>query len=559
MTAFAVEVNNLTVRYPLRREPAIRNVSFRVAQGETLLILGPSGSGKSTLALALDGLIPHDIEAEVSGTIRVAGIDTLNASPGEITRRVGVVFQDPEAQFCTLTVADEVAFGLENLGIPRADMDTRIKEALATVGMSGMGGRSLRRLSGGEKQRLALAAILAMRPDILILDEPTANLDPQATADFFRVLEPLKGKRTILIIEHKLDECIRLVDRALVFSPDGALLADEEPRALFSDEAKINVLRQYGIWIPEVTEWALGLRDEGVEIHSLPMTLEEALALAESLRIGADGIRPRVERKAFRRDSLAVDIRSLSFSYPRQEKPALESAQLQVPEGSMFALLGPNGSGKSTLAAHIMAIREPPQGKVFIFGEDVSPKAGMTLARLTELVGYVFQDPEHQFVTDTVYDELAYGLRVRRWPDAEIDARVRELLEDFHLVRLSRANPFTLSQGQKRRLSVATMLAVGQRLLVLDEPTFGQDRLTTEQMIARWRRLQGQGVTILFITHDMRLVLDVADLVAVLFAGRTIYQGDAESLYGKDDLLEFANLLPPPLYTLERVLRARLL
>ncbi len=547
---FAIEVDDLTVRYHLRQDPAIRNLSFRVAQGETLLILGPSGSGKSTLALTLNGLIPHDIGAEVSGRVRVAGIDTLEAPLGAVTRKVGIVFQDPEAQFCTLTVADEVAFGLENLGIPRGEMDARIEEALAAVGLSGMKHRSIRRLSGGEKQRLALASVLAMRPEIIILDEPTANLDPQATADFFRTLAPLKGKRTLLIIEHKLDECINLVDRTLILGHGGVLLAEGEPRSIFARQAE--ELREYGIWMPQVTEWALRLGRNEIGERNLPLTVEDVVALYGEGVVTLEEIRHRSRKApAPRGDTLAVDIRSLGFSYPKGERPALDGATLQVPEGSLFALLGPNGSGKSTLAAHLISIHEPPPGKVFVFGEDVSPKAGMELQRLTELVGYVFQNPEHQFVTDTVYDEVAYGLRVRGYDEREVDARTRGILEDFHLMRLARANPFTLSQGQKRRLSVATMLAVGQKLLVLDEPTFGQDRLTTDRMIARWKRLQEEGVTILFITHDMRLVLEIADLAAVLSGGRTIYQGDVETLYRRRDLLERANLVLPPMYRVE--------
>jgi energy-coupling factor transport system ATP-binding protein len=432
-------------------------------------------------------------------------------------------------------------------------MDGRIRESLELVGLAGMERRSIGRLSGGEKQRLALASVLAMHPEIIILDEPTANLDPKATADFFQTMAPLKGKHTILIIEHKLDECIRMVDRVLILSDGGALLAEGEPRAIFARRAED--LRKYGIWIPQVTEWALRLRGRkrGIGEENLPLTTEDVMALYEKGVVSLEDLLHGERRSAVtRKGVLAADVRGLSFSYPRGNRPALDSARLQVPEGSLFALLGPNGSGKSTLAAHLIAIHEPPPGKVFVFGRDVSPKSGMSLRGLTELVGYVFQNPEHQFVTDTVYDEVAYGLRARGYDEGQIDARVREILEDFHLTRLSRANPFTLSQGQKRRLSVATMLAVGQKLLVLDEPTFGQDRLTTERMIARWRRLRERGVTILFITHDMRLVLEVADMAAVLSEGRTIYQGDVETLYREHALLERANLLPPPMFRIEQ-------
>jgi len=546
-----IEVTGLTVRYPLRRRPALQNLSFTVAQHETLLILGSSGCGKSTLALTLNGLIPHDIEAEISGSIKVAGVNAATASVETLTRQIGVVFQDAEAQFCTLNVADEVAFGLENLGIPRSEMDERIHRALAQVGLAGMEQRALRRLSGGEKQRLALAALLAMKPKIIILDEPTANLDPAATTAFFRLIAPLRQEQTILIIEHKLDACIHLVDRALVLTPEGTLLAEGAPREIFrQEEAR---LQEYGIWIPQVTEWALALRRAGHDIQPLPLTVQEAAETVRRLDIPVPLRSQPPRRPAFAATVPAVKIDGLNFTYPKADRPALHDVHLTVPKSSLFALLGPNGSGKSTLGAHLIGIHQPAPGKVFIFGQDASAAAGMTLARLTEMVGYVFQNPEHQFVADTVYDELAYSLEVRKEPEERVRKRVQELLADFQLEPLARANPFTLSQGQKRRLSVATMLTVGQKLLVLDEPTFGQDRRTTERMIARWRRLQNQGVTILFITHDMRLVLEVADAVAVLAAGQVIFQGTPGQLYEQEDLLQQANLVPPPLFRLAKI------
>ena len=540
----AIEVRDLSVKYPLRRRPALKGVSFDVAQGETLLILGPSGGGKSTLALTLNGLIPHNIEADVSGSVRVLGMEAFSTPPGMLSKHVGVVFQDPEAQFCTLTVADEVAFGLENLGVPRSEMDGRIRRALSMVGMEGMERRHVGDLSGGEKQRLALASVLVMEPEIIVLDEPTANLDPLSTVEFFRIVEPLRREHTILIVEHKLDECIHLVDRVLVLSHEGTVVAEGPPREIFSRRS--SDLLRYGIWIPQVTEWALGLRSRGFAVPTLPLTVEEAVALARELRIGREEIAPAARKRwSIRGRPAAVEVRGLSYTYPRAEAPALKSASLEVPEGSLFALLGPNGSGKSTLAAHLISIRTPPPRKVFVFGADV---AETPLERLTEMVGYVFQNPEHQFVTDSVYDELAYSLRVRGWRESEIAPKVESVLRDFHLEHLAKANPFTLSQGQKRRLSVATMLVVGQRLLVLDEPTFGQDRLTTERMIARWKALQAKGVTVLFITHDMRLVLEVAEQVAVLSNGSTIYQGAVERLYSEESLLREAHIVPPPLY-----------
>ena len=504
----ALSTQRLTVRYPRTARPALRDLDLAIRQGETVLLMGPSGGGKSTLALTLTGLIPHDIFAHIQGRATVDGLDPTHAPPGAIAARAGLLLQDPEASFATLTVEDELAFGLENLRVPPEAMDARIQAALEQVGLPHTRTRRLDTLSGGEMQRIALAALLAMRPPILILDEPTANLDPRATREFFETLSQLQGAHTILLIEHKLSACLPLADRVILLNEQGGLLAQGDPLPTLKDHLD-QVLRA-GIWVP--------------------LSLDPRVRTAPQKTFP-----PLVE------DPPAVAVHHLTFAYPAGP-PVLQDIDLTIPQGDFVALLGPNGAGKSTLALLLMGLlsQRSPQGEIWLFGERLE---NLPPARLTERVGYVFQNPEHQFVTDRVWDELAYGPRVRRWPEARIRQVVEDLLQRFRLGEEANRNPFTLSQGQKRRLSVGTMLAVGQRLLILDEPTFGQDRNTAYALMDLLRDLNHQGVTILMITHDLRFVREYARRAVVLHQGRIAFDGLAEDLFTAPDLLAEAHLV----------------
>ncbi|MCM8748562.1 energy-coupling factor ABC transporter ATP-binding protein [Thermomicrobiaceae bacterium CFH 74404] len=540
----AVLVEGLTVKYPGRKCPALEEVSFSIQPGELALVLGPSGCGKSTLALCLNGVIPQAIGAMMDGQVRVAGLDTRHAPLNRLSEKVGVVFQDPESQFCLLTVEEEIAFGLENLGIPPGEMPGRIAAALELVGLSELRDRRIDRLSGGQKQRLALACVLAMEPQVLVLDEPTAHLDPQAAAEFFSAVAHLKatGQHTIIVIEHRLDDLMPLVDRVLLFGPGGRLLAEGPPRAVFATYRQD--LDRSGIWIPQVTELAYRLAEAGVEIDPLPLTVEEA----------AEALEPYLGRVCLRWPPIvdpperqpATEVRRLSYRFPSGFQ-ALREVSLAIPEGSFFALVGPNGAGKSTLALHLVGVLEPPPGAVRLLGR---PLGAYTRQGLPHLVSYVFQNPEHQFLTGTVYDEVAFGLRVQGLAEREVEARVSAILEEFGLASLAPAHPFTLSQGEKRRLSVATALVLRPRLLILDEPTFGQDRRTTALIMGRLRELVRGGGTVVAITHDLRLVAEEASAAGVLVAGQLAFLGPVAALLGSTSLLRRAGLVPPPLVRL---------
>lgn len=579
-----IVVENLSFRYQGRKLPALQDVSFSVSPGELLLVLGPSGSGKSTLALCLNGLIPHDMPGELSGRVMIAGRAVRETPVADLARTVGMVFQDPDAQFCMLRVDDEIAFGLENLRVPRTEMAARISRALELVGLAGSERRRIDRLSGGERQRLALACVLAMEPSVLVFDEPTSNLDPAGAEELFATIARLKqrGGRSIVIVEHRLDHLISLVDRVLVLGPGGRRLALASPTEVLRDHA--DELDSFGIWIPQVSEVANRLAALGLPCDPYPLTIEQAAAEFDRVIDGrptegpvsavgngvatADGISASSGARGRRftlNEGAGPTLRCYSADSPTDEKPAIEierlayrypggqtalrDVSLVVHRGSFFALVGPNGAGKSTLASHLIGSIRPPAGRVRLFGRDVRTIATTEIPRY---VGYVFQNPEHQFVAGSVFEELAFGLRIRGQSEPEITAQVDAVLADFGLSSYARANPFTLSHGEKRRLSVATMLILGQPILVLDEPTFGQDRRNTAALMAKLLTLNRDGRTIVMITHDLRLVAEYATEVALLVDGLVAYHGPVAGLFNEADLLERGHLIVPPLLELSR-------
>ena len=548
-----IQIEGLTVKYAGRKLPALRDLTLQVRRGETLLVLGPSGSGKSSLALTLNGLIPHSVAELLDGSVRVQGLDTREHLVSEFAQKVGIVFQDPDSQFATMKVEDEIIFGLENLRVDPALMDAKVDLALSQVGMQHARQRLLSALSGGEKQRVALAALLAMQPEVLVFDEPTANLDSMGTQQVFALLAQLKarGQHTLVLIEHKLDELMHLVDRVVVLDPQGRLLVQGEPRRVFAEHAA--ELKRLGVWMPQVCLLAHALRQRGVPIPKFPITLGEAVKVLEPV-ISHPGPQNGKATTTQRQPDAQpmVEVRNLSFSYG--STPALHNVSMRVERGQILAIVGPNGAGKSTLARHLIGLLMPPAGSVYLQGVDLCRVPAKALARQ---VAYVFQNPEHQFVTERVADEVAFSLHAAGAPEVEVQARTAELLATFGLARYARANPFTLSHGEKRRLSVAAMLAMGQDVLILDEPTFGQDERNAATLMSLVQDLNAHGKTVIMITHDMRLVAEYASQVAVMMAGRVEFSGRPAQLFEQPELLARAHLNLPPLARLATLLASQ--
>jgi energy-coupling factor transport system ATP-binding protein len=537
-----IAFNKFGFKYIGRKAQALREIDIHIASGETVLLLGPSGSGKSTLALALNGLIPHNIGGKMEGEVCIAGLVSNQASVADLSQEVGIIFQDPEAQFVTMNVEDEIAFGLENLQVPPEEMDVRIEEALEEVGIAHYRRRKVDALSGGEKQRLALAAVLAMRPQCIVFDEPTANLDPLGTRQVFETIGRLKAldKYTIIIIEHKLDDLMEIVDRVIALTGEGKVFVEGSPETIF--ETHIQKLYDEGVWVPQIVQLSHQLRQMGVPMHTIPVTLNQAKKMFQtiSIQIPQNGHKPE-ERKPDKLET-AVEVRNLSFEY--EHLPVLSNINLKVFQGDFLVIIGANGAGKTTLAKHMIDTIHPPAQTVFINGKDIIQYNSKDLIRK---VGYVFQNPEHQFITNSVAHEIAFGLRQLGISEHEIEEKVQDFLTQFNLQKLAKANPFTLSHGEKRRLSVATMLAVGQDTLILDEPTFGQDQRNADALMKLLKHLHLEGRTIIIITHDMTLVAEYAQHCAVMAGGELLFYGESGYVFNNPQLLEKANLTMPPI------------
>ncbi|MGC8878762.1 MAG: ABC transporter ATP-binding protein [Anaerolineae bacterium] len=554
MKGYGIRVNALHFRYADSPTAVLNGIDMAVQPGEMVLLLGPSGCGKSTFALCLNGLIPDEIPGDFSGEIWIGRHMTRRTPAGQLRQQVGIVFQDPETQLVMPRVEEEVAFGLENLAIPEAIMRTRVIEALRQVGLAEKARAWVETLSGGQKQRLALASVLAMQPSVLILDEPTANLDPAATRSFYQALEDLRRttQTTVLLIEHRVDAVLPLVDRVVVLGREGRIIAAGTPRAIYAlDDAR---LQDEGIWLPSPCHLAKALKSIGWPLKDCPLTVDEMEQAIRALHpslprpdvLSRSGIVPDVPNRSTPASSeAAISIAGVHFAYP-DGTVALQDVHLDVPRGSFFALVGANGSGKTTLAKILVGLLPAQKGQITILGQAVTPRNRL---RVVQQVGYVFQNPEHQFITERVRDELAYSL------DPNLDAeeqrrRIEDLLERFGLCDYADFNPFSLSQGQKRRLSIATMVAMEQPILILDEPTFGQDYQSAQEVMSVLQALQRADTTIFCITHDMQLVADYAHVVAVMAQGRIIFQGTPRALFQRPEILSQAGLNLPPLAAL---------
>ncbi|MEU7929788.1 ABC transporter ATP-binding protein [Micromonospora sp. NPDC049107] len=457
-------------RHAGRRAWALRGVDLRVEDGERVLLLGPSGAGKSTLLSALAGLLPDD-SGEQEGTVEIDGLD-----PRKGRERVGIVFQDPQSQLVMARSGDDVAFGLENRGVPADEIWPRVDEALRRVGFPYPRDRNTAALSGGEQQRLALAGALALRPSLLLLDEPTANLDPDgATLVRGAVSGALDADTTLILVEHRVAEALPLVDRVVVLEPGGGIRADGPPDAVFATHG--DALAAEGVWVP-----------------GHPIAPRRATAAAGDVLLTADRL-----------------------GLPSRLGPT----DLAVRAGEALAVRGPNGAGKSTLALLLGGLLKPGTGRVTASAELAdadhrTPPHRWRAPTLARRIGSVFQDPEHQFVTGTVFDELALGPRRTGQPEAAVKATVAGLLERLRLTRLAAANPYTLSGGEARRLSVATALATAPRLLICDEPTFGQDRRTWGELVDLFADLRDAGHGVVSVTHDPDFVAALADRTVTL-------------------------------------------
>jgi len=497
-----ITFHHVSYTYPHRDEPALRDVTLSIQPGEFVLVAGESGSGKSTLLRTLNGLVPHFTGGKISGKLIVDGLDTIQSGPQQLSRRVGFVWQNPEAQAVLERVEPEIAFGLENAALPPAEMRERVAQVMAWLELTPLRDRLISTLSGGERQRVAIAAALALRPHILVLDEPTSQLDPASACEVLDALTRLHEQLglTVVLAEHRLERVLGQVDRMVVLE-HGRVTHDGPPRDVLPHLSQV----------PPVVELGLQLGWE-----PLPLTVIEAKAHLTALtpapslegRGGWERARPQP----------VLTVSQLSYRY--NDKPAVQDVSFQVGAGELVALMGANGSGKTTLLKSVVGLLRPQTGEVTLAG--VSLK-GKPVAEICRQMAYLPQNPDDLLFAESVTGELELTLQNHRQEDAA--ATIEPLLRQLGLEAVAGQYPRDLSVGQRQRVALAAVTVTRPRLLLLDEPTRGLDYQTKQNLVDLWREWLAEGMGILLVTHDVELVAQMAHHVILLQNGHILAEG----------------------------------
>jgi len=521
-----LQVQGLTFRYRDRPDPTLVDISFDIAPGEMLLLAGSSGSGKTTLIRSINGLIPRSYKGELAGRILVQGQDVQDLPLSSISQMVGTVLQDPERQILGTRVRNEVAFGLENLGLERSEISSRVDQALAYLGISALRDRETFNLSGGEKQKVALAGVLAMRPALLLLDEPLASLDPASARETLAIVRRLCDEGlTVIMVEHRIEDVLSIRPDRVLFLEDGRI------RYLGPQAGLYQVVNYHEIKIPA---------EMGIERAAHDPPPAEVQFQPAAPPPSANGSHP------------LVAFENVKFGYEAGSE-VLHSLNLEISHGDVIAVLGPNGAGKTTLVKHAIGLLKPKAGRVLIRGEDTRR---LSVANIANTLGYVYQSPSHMLFAPTVQEELSFGPRNLGHSREQIDEEVKNAVEIVHLTGREADPPLALSFGQQKRVSIAAVLAMRSRILVMDEPTAGQDYRNYMDFMDAILRLP-TFEAILFITHDVDLAVIYANRVLMVNNGRLVADGPPQEVLADEQRLHANRLVPTSLLraNLERLPR----
>ncbi len=538
-----IHFKQVTFTYPGAAEPALQDVSLHMPAGTVALVTGASGSGKSTLLRCTNGLVPHFSGGQLSGKLEVDGLDPVLVSPQGMSRHVGFVFQDPEAQFVVDRVEDEIAFALENLALPHGEMDVRVTEALGLLELESLRNRRVETLSGGERQRVAIAAALALRPRLLVLDEPTSQLDPYSAEEVLQALQRLNRtlRLTILLSEHRLERVLPFAGQLIYLEAGQPGLLSGPPRT---------VLAQIPLRPPLAT---LGL---ALGWSPLPLSVEEAQPLVEKTninRVATEIVTTSMGNRSnnFSRHPPFLNAEELEVSYG--SIPALRGVNLTLHPGEITALLGPNGAGKSTLLRCLVGLLRPQRGRVWVGGQNIHGKESADICRQ---VGYLPQDPNALLFADTVRQELEATLRFHGQPSGP---QVDELLARLGLADMAETYPRDLSAGERQRVALGAVMVVQPKALLLDEPTRGLDYAAKRRLLDLLRSWRAEGMAILLVTHDVELAALAADQVILLEDGHVSDSGSPSRVLSASEQFapQVARLFPgTDLLTVEQVLTA---
>jgi energy-coupling factor transport system ATP-binding protein len=534
----AVVIHDLQYRYRGQQKFALDGINLDLNRGEFLVVMGPSEAGKSTLASTINGLIPHFHVGKMNGSVTVMGRNTSQSSVAQMAEIVGMVFQDFEAQLFSTNVELEVAFGPENFAVDHAEIKRRIDENLKYVGLEAVRNRPPSTLSGGQKQKLAIASVLALQPSVLVMDEPTTDLDPISKMGIFDIIHRLckRDELTLMVIEHETEEAL-FADRIALIK-DGKIIKIGTTSEILQDVDFLEALGVMPLGIPKLFK--------SMGCPRLPLTPEDGVQAfqQEGWKISEETYQSILtdEKAALAKlTQPIIQIRDLEYSYGKGVK-ALAGVSLDIFKGDMVAIVGQNGSGKTTLVKHMNGLLMPTAGTILV--NDL-PTAKQGVFKLGQKVGYVFQNPDYQIFSETVFDEVAFSPRLRKLPENEVKQRVHEALEAVGLAGFDEEDPFSLTKSGRQRVAVASVLAAKPEVLILDEPTTGLDYSEQRSMMDMVHQLNEHGSTIIFVTHHMWVVAEYAKRVFVMKNGKIMLEGTAREVFSHGDELREAFLRPP--------------
>lgn len=507
-----IQFKDFSWKYKASKDLVLNSIDLIINQGEFVGIMGPTGAGKSTLCSCINGLIPLRTRGWIKGNVEILGINTRTAKMHELGKRVGLIFQDPESQFIMMTVEDEIAIGLETLSLDRSEIKDRIEWALKLVGLEGFEEKSPEELSGGQKQRVAIASIMAMRPEILILDEPTSDLDPQGKREIFEILVSIRKEfdLTIILVSHDTKKIMEFCNRVILID-EGEIKLNVPTSQLSNHEVLLNEL---GIFYP--TSMINYEKMPEQKIESIPEIKE------------SDPI---------------INVSDLSFTYPNQTQ-ALKNINLKIFSNDFIALIGKNGSGKTTLIKHFNGLLKPQQGEVQLRNKPIKE---YSITNISQIIGYCYQNPDHQLFKNTVREEIEFGLKNLKFHEHEIESRYNEITELLDLKKFEEMykSTFYLSKGVRQRLALASVLVLEPDILIIDEPTTGQDYRMIEEFMKILQDLHKRNRTIIIVTHDPRVIAKYSKEVIILDDGKLIKKVSTAEFLKDQELQQIAAYTPP--------------
>jgi energy-coupling factor transport system ATP-binding protein len=504
-----IQFKDFSWKYKASKDLVLRSINLTIFRNEFIGIMGPTGAGKSTLCSCINGLIPLKSRGWVKGTVEVLGMDTRKAKMANIGKQVGLIFQDPESQFVMMTVEDEIAIGLETLALSREEIKERLEWALKIVGLEGYEDKSPDELSGGQKQRIAIASIMAMRPEILILDEPTSDLDPEGKREIFELLESIRNEfqLTIILVSHETKKIFQFCNRVIILD-DGRIEYDGDTSQLAQNK---EIFEKIGLYYP--TESLNNIK-----------TLEDIYCEESD-------------------NNPIIEISNLSYTYPNLTD-ALRDINLKIFPNDFVAIIGKNGSGKTTLIKHFNGLLKPQQGNVQLNHKSIN---NYTISEVSQIIGYCYQNPDHQLFKNTIKEEIEYGLKNLKIPTEEVENRYKEIVELLDLKKFEEMykSTFHLSKGVRQRLALASVLVLKPDILIIDEPTTGQDYRMIEEFMKILKQLHAQFCTIIIVTHDPRVIAKYSQEVIILDNGMLIKKLPTVEFLKDKELQKIAAYTPP--------------